>query len=107
MTQTAEPLGRYGDAAVLILTSLTTGPKHGYALVKDIESFAGASLGPGTLYGALDRLAERGLAARLPADDRRHPYEITAAGRQALQSYYHSLAQVTSELGRRLASLGD
>ena len=38
---------------MLLLTSLADGPKHGYALVKDIEQFAGVTLGPGTLYGAL------------------------------------------------------
>ena len=45
-------LRRAGDASVLILTSLADGPKHGYALIQDIKSFAGLELGPGTLYGA-------------------------------------------------------
>ena len=45
---------------MLILTSLASGPKHGYALLLDIESFAGVRLGPGTLYGAISRLEERG-----------------------------------------------
>ena len=49
-------LRRAGDASVLILTSLADGAKHGYALVQDIKGFAGVRLGPGTLYGALDRL---------------------------------------------------
>ena len=55
-------LRRAGDASVLILTSLADGPKHGYALIQDIKGFAGVELGPGTLYGALDRL-ERFLTA--------------------------------------------
>jgi len=66
--------------AVLILTSLASGPKHGYALLKDIEQFAGVTLGPGTLYGVLARLEDGGLVTALPAQERRHPYQITAQG---------------------------
>jgi DNA-binding PadR family transcriptional regulator len=56
---------RISDRASLVLTSLAGGDKHAYALVKDVESFAGVSLGPGTLYGALTRLERDGLIARL------------------------------------------
>jgi DNA-binding PadR family transcriptional regulator len=70
--------------AVLILTSLAGGAKHGYALLKDIEQFAGVTLGPGTLYGVLARLEDGGLVRALPAQERRHPYEITDAGRTLL-----------------------
>jgi len=69
---------------VLVLTSLADGPKHGYALIKDIEQFAGVTLGPGTLYGALARLEDAGFVTALPAQKRRHPYQITAAGTAAL-----------------------
>lgn len=62
--------------------SLAAGPKHGYALITDIEQFAGVRLGAGTLYGVLARLEDAGLVAALPADERRHPYEITAEGRR-------------------------
>ena len=76
-------LGRSNEPPVLILTSLAAGPKHGYALTKDIEAFAGVSLGPGTLYGAIARLEERGLIAPVPvgSDARRRPYRITGEGR--------------------------
>ena len=77
-----------GDAlsprGVLVLTSLADGPKHGYALIKDIAQFASVTLGPGTLYGALARLEDAGLVRPLPAEKRRHPYAITAAGTAAL-----------------------
>ncbi len=63
-----------------MLTSLADGPKHGYALIKDIARFAGVTLGPGTLYGVLARLEGAGLVTALPAQDRRHPYRITAEG---------------------------
>ncbi len=43
---------RENDPPFLILTSLISGPKHGYALMQDIEGFAGVRLGPGSLYGA-------------------------------------------------------
>ena len=41
---------------MLILASLADGPKHGYAIMKDIESFPGNKIGPGTLYTAITRL---------------------------------------------------
>ena len=55
------------DRSILILTSLADGPKHGYALIKDIEDFAGTKLGAGTLYGALAKLERAGLVEALPA----------------------------------------
>ena len=48
-----ETLGRSSGPASLILSSLAGGAKHGYALTKDIEQFAGVRLAPGTLYEAL------------------------------------------------------
>ncbi len=48
-----DTLGRSSGPASLILSSLADGTKHGYALTKDIESFAGVRLAPGTLYEAL------------------------------------------------------
>lgn len=94
------------DRGVLILTSLAGGPKHGYALMQDIEGFAGVRLGPGTLYGALARLEEDGLVAALPADDRRRPYEITPAGRTTLEQELSEHAKVAKIGLRRLAAAG-
>ena len=98
-------LRRAGDASVLILTSLADGPKHGYALIQDIKSFSGVQLGPGTLYGALDRLERLGLIAELPFEDRRHPYRATAAGVTALRSHLDALERV-SMTGRLRLGLG-
>src|SRR2546426_903356 len=96
-------LGRFADPAVLILASLADGDKHGYALIKDIERFASVTLGPGTLYGALTRLEDRGLVQALDMTDRRRPYRLTAAGAEALRAYL-SHAQAVAEAGlRRLA----
>lgn len=92
----------FTEPVVLVLTSLADGPKHGYALAKDIESFAGIKLGPGTLYGALSRLEDRGWIEALPADDRRRPYQITAAGAASLAGHLETARQVTATGLRRL-----
>ena len=94
----ATGLRRSNDPPLLILTSLADGPKHGHALAKDIEEFAGVVLGPGALYGAITRLEERGLIAPLGAEDRRRPYRITATGSAALAE---ALGQM-----RRIADVG-
>lgn len=73
-------LGGLTEPGLLILASLAAGPKHGYAMVADIESCAQVRLGPGTLYGTLARLERYGWIAPLPTTDRRQPYEVTAAG---------------------------
>jgi DNA-binding PadR family transcriptional regulator len=77
--------GRYAGPATLILSSLADGAKHGYALTKDIEQFAGLRLAPGTLYEALSRLEGKGLIEALASTDRRRPYQLTAAGAEALR----------------------
>jgi len=88
---------------VLILSSLAGGDKHGWALIKDIEAFADVVIGPGTLYGALGRLEDRGLVQALPAQERRRPYRLTSAGAQALHAYL-SHARAVADAGlRRLA----
>jgi DNA-binding PadR family transcriptional regulator len=98
-------LRRAGEASVLILISLADGPKHGYALIQDIKELAGVELGPGTLYGALDRLERLSLIEPLPADDRRHPYRITVPGAAALRLHLDSLERV-SAAGRLRLQLG-
>jgi DNA-binding PadR family transcriptional regulator len=86
----SEPLSRFGrfaGPATLILSSLADGSKHGWALTKDIEAFAGVRLAPGTLYEALNRLEGLGLIEAVPSDDRRRPYRLTAAGAAALKEH--------------------
>jgi DNA-binding PadR family transcriptional regulator len=95
-------LRRAGDASVLILTSLAEGSKHGYALIQDIKGFSGLQLGPGTLYGALDRLERLGLIEELPSDERRHPYQVTAAGVAALVAHLDALERVSVTGRQRL-----
>ena len=94
--------GRYAGPATLILSSLADGPKHGYALTKDVEEFAGVRLAPGTLYEALARLESQGLIRALESDDRRRPYELTAAGAAALRAHLDAQRRVTDTGLRRL-----
>jgi DNA-binding PadR family transcriptional regulator len=88
-------LGRLSEPALLILISLADSPKHGYAMTQDIEAVSGQRLGPGTLYGAIARLEERGLIRPLPAVDRRRPYKLTPAGLAVLRARLESLRAVT------------
>lgn len=96
-------LGRFAEPAVLIMVSLAEGPKHGYAITADIDKVVGVRLGPGTLYGAIARLEERGLIEPLPADDRRRPYRLTSAGALALRNHLDALERMTAVGTRRLA----
>jgi DNA-binding PadR family transcriptional regulator len=96
---------RSNDPPVLILTSLASGPKHGYALLQDIEAFAGVRLGPGTLYGAIARLEERGLIEPAGEAGRRRPYRLTAAGATELESTLASLRAIVNAASSRLAGL--
>jgi DNA-binding PadR family transcriptional regulator len=86
----------------LILASLADGEKHGYGMILDIERFAGVRLGPGTLYGAITRLEERGWIRPVESEDRRRPYAITAAGRRYLEEETAGLEQVVKTARRRL-----
>jgi DNA-binding PadR family transcriptional regulator len=95
--------GRYAGPATLILSSLADGPKHGYALTKDVEGFAGIRLAPGTLYEALARLESQGLIEALEAEDRRRPYRLTAPGATALRAHLDAQRRVTDVGLRRLA----
>ena len=100
-------LGRSNEPPVLILTSLAAGPKHGYALTKDIEEFAGLRLAPGTLYEALSRLEGQGLIEALESQDRRRPYQLTAAGAAALRVHLADQRRVAEVgLGRLARTWG-
>jgi|SRR5687768_2958459 len=90
--------GPASDPELLILSSLADAPKHGWAIMGDIESFAGVKIGPGTLYNAITRLVERELIAPLEGDGRQRPYKLTARGAAALEDQLQNM--------RRIASIG-
>jgi DNA-binding PadR family transcriptional regulator len=71
-----------------ILAALTGGPRHGYAIMQEVEGTSGGivRMGPATLYGTLKRLVDTGLIEELsdlptPDDDaRRRYYRLTSLG---------------------------
>lgn len=75
-------------AVFAILLALAEGDKHGYAIMKEAASPAGGQvkLGPGTLYGTLDRMLRDGLAEETGFTDneRRRYYRITQSGGEVL-----------------------
>jgi len=101
-----DELGRFAGPATLILSSLAEGPKHGWALTKDVEAFAGIRLAPGTLYEALSRLEGLGLIEALPSDDRRRPYKLTAAGAAALAEHLARQKRIADVGLSRLSAKG-
>ena len=90
------------DPTILVLCSLAGGDKHGYALMEDIEQFAGLRLGPGTLYGAITRLEEQGWIRPIRASGRRQPYALTSAGSAYLTEQLGSLAKIVKTGSGRL-----
>src|SRR3954447_25656283 len=97
-------------AAVLhILLSLAAEERHGLGIAADVRAFSGGrlTLGPGTLYGTLNRLLDAGLVEDLGSpvsdegDPRRRYYRITAKGRKALESETADLASILSVARRR------
>ncbi len=90
-------LGRYAEPSLLILVSLSDGPKHGYAIMDDTEAIAGRRIGAGTLYGALARLERLGMIEPLPADgSRRRPYRLTALGASSLKAQLERLQELSA-----------
>ena len=78
------------EPTFLILTALAAEPTHGYGVISTVEELSQGDvvLRPGTLYGALDRLAEQGLITvdREEAVDGRlrRYYRLTDGGAAAL-----------------------
>ena len=95
--------GHFSDAQFLVLAGLAEGPKHGHAMLEDIEQMCGARLGPGTLYGAISRLEEQGWIERLAGEERRKPYRLTESGQQAFAAKARTLGRIAAISARRLA----
>lgn len=84
-------LGRFAEPSLAILLALSDGPKHGYAIMVEARALTGEPLGPGTLYATLSRLEARGLIEALPAEERRRPYRLSAAGASLLRERLEGL----------------
>jgi DNA-binding PadR family transcriptional regulator len=88
------------EPVLLILTSLADQPRHGYALIQDIEQLSGrrVRMSTGTLFGALRRLLEDGWIERFEQEDtsrQKQAYRLTAAGRKQLQLELDRMKQLT------------
>ena len=83
-----------------ILVALADGPKHGYGILKEIEEASGERLksSTGTLYLAIQRLAQEGLieedAAVAAGDSRRRYYRLTPDGREVAVAETRRLASL-------------
>ena len=106
MNQGLQEFGRFAEPTLYILVSLSDAPKHGYAIMTDVEAMTGEPLGPGTLYGALARLEKRGMIEALEPVDRRRPYRITGLGATTLRTQLEGLAGFTQLGLRRLGGAG-
>jgi DNA-binding PadR family transcriptional regulator len=104
-----EELAPLTPAVFAILVALANGEKHGYAVMKDASIIApGVKMGPGTLYGALDRMRGAGLVEESDTtdDERRRYYRITRKGLKVLRAETERLRSTVSIARRRLAARG-
>ncbi len=78
--------GALTEAVFYILLALHT-PLHGYGIMQFIKEISKGrvDLGPGTLYGAITTLVEKGWIQPLPGAGRKKEYEITMEGKQMVQ----------------------
>ena len=94
MTQQSST-GALTEAVYYILLSLQV-PRHGYGMMQFVQELSNrrVQLAPGTLYGALSSLVERGWIQALEGTGRKKEYEITETGREALRSELRRLEEL-------------
>ena len=97
---TKKPTTPLTPAVFHILLALADGPVHGYGIMQAVEATAGGEppMGPGTIYGSLQRMEEAGLVKEQAsrADDRRRTFALLPAGRRALEQEAERLARLTA-----------
>src|SRR5215469_5576490 len=91
--------GPLSEAVLLILMSLAAEPRHGYALMKDIEALSQGRvrLSTGTLYGALHRLLQDRWIERFAQEDTsrdKQAYRLSSLGRRQLQAELERMKQL-------------
>jgi len=100
--------GEIREPTFLILTALAGDTLHGYAIIQAVESLSGGrvTLRPGTLYGALDRLAEAGLVGvdgeGVEQGRFRRYYKLTGAGAKVLAAEVERLTANARHAHERL-----
>ena len=96
------------SATLHILVALTNGEKHGYAIMRDIDSLSDGAvrMGPGTLYGSIKRMLADGLVeetAERPDpeldDQRRRYYRLTGLGERVCASELRRLEALVRRAG--------
>lgn len=103
-----DPAGRpLTEPVLLILLSLADKPRHGYALMKDIETLSAGRvrMTTGTLYGALRRLLEDDWIERFEQEDtsrEKQAYRLTSAGRKQMAAELERMKQLTRAAAARL-----
>jgi DNA-binding PadR family transcriptional regulator len=94
-----------------VLVALAEGPRHGYAIAREVEDLSDGRvvMGPGTLYGSLQRMQQAGLIeeAENPGEEglhaeRRRYYRMTPLGSAALWSESERLLRTASVAQERL-----
>jgi DNA-binding PadR family transcriptional regulator len=92
-------------AVLHILLALSTKARHGYGIMKQVESDSQGkvNMGPGTLYGSIGRMIEAGLIRESDKkidpemdDERRIYYGITGLGRKALTAELERYREVVA-----------
>jgi len=97
--------GPAADPELLILASLASGEKHGYAIMIDIEATMSVVIGPGTLYTALTRLVEKKLVIPAANAGRQRPYRLTTDGATLLEDRLRDMRRVAAVGLRRLRTV--
>ncbi|MDQ2842439.1 MAG: helix-turn-helix transcriptional regulator [Acidobacteriota bacterium] len=105
--QEVYPLRPLTEPVFLILTSLAEQPRHGYALLQDIQQISNGRvmLSTGTLYGALRRLLEDGWIERFAQDDTsrdKQAYRLTCSDREQLHAELDRMRWLTRAATTRL-----
>lgn len=96
------------EPVLLVLLSLVEKPRHGYSILKDVESMSGGRvlLSTGTLYGALQRLLGGDWIERVEEDNAprdRRTYRLTSRGRRNLQMEIKRMRHLTKVAALRIA----
>lgn len=90
------------EPTLLVLTALTAGPRHGYALIEVVGELSGGRvrLKPGSLYATLERLAREGLVTEsgveIVSGRQRRYFELTEEGADALAAQVERLEALAS-----------
>ena len=85
---------RRGESKFILLEALQDKPKHGYELIRSLETRSGGQYvpSPGVVYPTLQFLAEAGLV-RAEQDGDRRVFHLTDQGQQELAAHTEEVAE--------------